>query len=236
MTKQRRISENMKRAVVRRLRKGATKTSISRELGISRPAIEIIARERAAEIESKDVFSWEFTDHQLREKCVEFISQLMAKGTWDQTKVAQLVKGFKVTRFEIATYAIEAAEKVSRGINPAMLSAVLEEQIHELRRLAYQTAKERPEVSVSARRAIGQIIVSLSKNNPDTAKATRQIIHLHQAPSQQHVSAKMGAEELIAKGWMPPLPLGLPAITDDEAALNNEFEERTDDSTKSSKS
>jgi hypothetical protein len=213
-------------AIVRRLRRGMPHADIHRETGVSITAIRRVARERQADIEGPIDLHLNETDKRLREKCIEFIADLMAKGTWDGNRVSQLVKYFGVQRFEIASFAIAAAERVSRGLDPSMLSAVLEETIYELRRLAYHCERNgRPEVSVAARRAVGQMIVSLSKNNPDTAKATKQIIHLHQAQSQQAVSAKTGAEELIAQGWSPPVPYGLPPITDDETALNNDFEE-----------
>lgn len=227
------LSERKVQSIIRRLRRGMSVPRVAEDVGVDKKTVYRIQIERASVIAEEIDFS-NTTEAQLREKCVEFISGLMANGMWDHSKVSRIVAFYGVQRFEVANFAIAAAERVARGINPTMLSAVLEETIHELRRLAYHCEKDgRVEASISARRALGQMIVSLSKNNPETARVTKQIVHFHQAQPQQNVSAKMGAEELIALGWVPPPPLGLPSIADDESALNNEFEEREEKNAKS---
>jgi hypothetical protein len=205
------------------LKRGYTHGMVKKELRVDKEVVRRVALQNIAELSDQ----YKPESGELRDACVELIARMMAAGEWEQHKVTTLVKLYGVQRFEVQSWAIIAAKKVRRGLDPVVLSSMLEETLYELRRLAVHCERQgRPEVSVIARKAIGSIIVSLSKNDPDRAKMTKQILHIHQQPIAQNVSARTGVEELIAKGWTPPAPKGLPPITDDEAALNNDFDER----------
>jgi hypothetical protein len=161
-------------------------------------------------------------DRELREKGIAFVISQMSSGNWHRDRVMDMVSTYGIRAFEVRNWEVAAQTRLGVALDPAMITAFLNDTLHELRRLADEAEQQRNlRAAIAARKALADTIVSLARTHTDSALAAQILAHGANA-DEDDVRRVNKAEEnrrLIAAGWCPPVPDGLPAIAVDDSEM-----------------
>lgn len=129
---------------------------------------------------------------------VEEVAQMLASGTWTPQCLGVVAEKWKCSRITVRNVVVEASVKIHQPINPYYLSAIFIDCIDSLRRIGCKAERvgDLPS-AISAYKSAGALIAVVTK-------AADRPLELGEAKRD------MTAAELIAKGWTPPVPEGLP--------------------------
>lgn len=204
----RRVTQDKLDQIADLAKKGHSIAFIARTVGVSRNAVtnECERRSIAATIKKSPI------SPKMRAKGVRLISREMASGIWDPRRCLDLARVWGYPPSEVRQWAISAAARVNAKISMSQLSAYFIDTLQHLKDLA-DICEEHGnyEAAIGATSRLGQLIIGVSRTALEGE--LKRI-----GPGD--VSASSPAEQLIALGWTPPVPKGLPAISSDDNTLD----------------
>lgn len=132
---------------------------------------------------------------------VAAIAQKIADGTWCDADFERYRKAWSVSRLQMRNWVIEASTRTRASIDPHYLSALFMDSVQHLRYLAEQAELNGDQkLAVEATSRAAMLIATISRNN-----RVRSVAAAEQRLDTTH--------KLIAAGWLPPAPDGLPLPT-----------------------
>lgn len=133
-----------------------------------------------------------------REMAVEEAAKILASGAWTQQCLGELASRWQCSRMAVRDIVVEASVKIHNPINPYYLSAIFVDSIESLRRIGCKAERMGDFPSaINAYKSAGALIAVVTK-------AADRPLELGEARRD------MTSTELIAQGWTPPVPKGLP--------------------------
>lgn len=129
---------------------------------------------------------------------VDEVAKLLSSGVWTARHIGALASKWQCSRLTVRNIVIEASVKIHNPINPYYLSAIFVDSIESLRRIGCKAERMGDFPSaINAYKSAGALIAVVTK-------AADRPLELGEAKRD------MTSTELIAQGWTPPVPKGLP--------------------------
>lgn len=132
------------------------------------------------------------------DEAVEEMAKNLASNNWNPRRLHDFSVKWGCSRYTVREIVVEASVKIQSPINPYYLSAIFLDCIESLRRIGDRAERAKKWDSATfAYKAAGGLIATVTKQADKPLELSGQ-------------KREMTVADLIAQGWTPPPPEGLP--------------------------